>query len=448
MKRHYFDAPGKIIFRAGLALYLIWLLTLALPVTPVFHLLTAFAATESAEVMFLVSGALVTLNTLRAIPLYISCFCLGEVIGRYGRLLPFIAIPVSYYAHGRLTGDPGHYLGMASIMGLLIILCLQLLIWNVRGVFNRMLALSMFLFSFQWLNLAPALTPHGFGVGEFSWSIKCLAELFGMTTVLNMLALGGFSIAFAGALLATMLLVNLNRNARQFRRLTEQRAQLAVLREESFQARMAMEIQTLVHDLRRPLTSIMGMADVLESISTSSEARECAKCAGAAASAMNTMIAEIMSADSRSLIRAEELLDYVMGQISPMPWRPFIRKESGKAVLFRGNTIRISRALVNMIDNAARAVSGTASPQVTVRYATDEGYITFSVSDNGPGLPQDFAPGTSGHGSTGFGLIVAQKVAENHNGSFMLHNKPDGGAEARLRLPLAGVTPERRGEEP
>lgn len=437
MERQNIFAHLSAVHYAGIALYLVWALTLAVSETPVYNLLVEFAGTESVDSMLLAAGTLVGQNTLRAVPLYVSCFCLGEGLGRYGRLFPFVAIPLSYYVHGWLTGDPGYHIGMASIMGLLIILCLQLLIWNVRGVFNRMLALSMFLFSFQWLNLAPVLTRYGFGFGEFSWGIKTLAELCGLTDVLNMLALGCFSIAFTGALLATMLLVNLNRNARQFRRLAEQRAQLAALREESLQARMAMEIQTLVHDLRRPLTSIMGMADVLESLATTGEARDCARCAATAAANMNTMIAEIMSADSRSLIEADELLDYTMGQISPMPWHTFIRREKGEKVLFRGNKVRISRALVNLMDNAVRAVAVKADPEVVLRYFPEDGYITFSVSDNGPGLPENFSPGRSGHGSTGFGVVVVQAVAENHNGSFALYTKPDGGAEAQLRLPLS-----------
>lgn len=431
-----------MIHGMGIALYLVWLLTLGISETPVHGLLVKFADAETVESMFMACGALIILNTLRALPLYVSCFCLGEGLGLYGRLAPLVIIPASYYVHGRLTGDPGYHIGMASVMGLLIIVCLQLLIWNVRGVFNRMLALSMFLFSFQWLNLAPALTAYGFGFGEFSWGIKNLAQLFELTTVLNMTALGGFSIAFTGALLSTSLLVSLKRNARQFRRLAEQRAQLTAFREESLKARMAVEIQTLVHDLRRPLTSIIGMVDVLASISTSEEARECAKCAGAAADGMNTMIGEIMNPDNRSLMRAEELLDYTMGQVSPMPWHRLIRREAGEDVSFRGNKVRISRALVNLMDNAARAVSAVADPVVRLRYFVSDGHISFYVNDNGPGLPENFIPGVSG-----CGVVVARQVAENHGGSFLLHNQPGGGAEALLRLPLISGEPERHGGE-
>lgn len=446
--RHYLDTHARKLYCTGIALYLLWLFTLTVSETPVFRLLVSFADTGNVETMLLTSGALVTLNTLRAIPLYVSCFCLGEGLGAYGRLVPVIAIPLSYYGHGLISGDPGHHFGMSSIMGIGIILCLQLLIWNVRGVTNRMLALCMFLFSFQWLNLSPVLSSYGFGLGEMSLVIKNLADFFDLSNVLNLLSMGGFSIAFAGALLATALLVNLNRVSRQFRQMAEQRAQLAALREESLHARIALEIQTLVHDLRRPLTTIMGMVDVISSISVSPEIREYARCAGASTATMNTMIEELMSEDGRSLIQADELLDYTMGQVSPMPWHTFIHKETGEPVAFRGNKVRISRALVNLMENAARAAAESATPEVVLRYALEGDDIIFSVSDNGPGLPDDFRPGISGHGSTGFGVIVAQTVAENHGGEFLLHNRPEGGAEALLRLPLAGGTPGRGEEEP
>jgi two-component system sensor histidine kinase CreC len=71
---------------------------------------------------------------------------------------------------------------------------------------------------------------------------------------------------------------------------------------------------------------------------------------------------------------------------------------------------------------------------------------TIVVRDQGPGLP-DFAlpkafdafyalprPGSEARG-TGLGLAFVKEIAELHGGGAAIENRPEGGAEARLRLP-------------
>ena len=430
---------GKVSINAtGLCCLIIWVAMFQIPETPIFRLMGKFAYSDEAGYLFSAAGALVLLNTMRAIPLYVGCFYLGEGLSRYGGILPLAIIPLSYYLFGLFFGGKGHHFGMPSVMAFIIVFILQLLIWNVPGRFNRSLALCLFLFSFQWLNLAPVLTRYGFGQGELSWTIKNLASLGNFSSSLNLLALGGFIVAFIGALMTVALLINTNLNVRQFRRLMEQNETLASLREDSLRARMVYEIQSLVHDLRRPLTSIQGLVDVLATISTAPNAREYADRAGMAAENMGHMIDEILHENGRSLIDARELLSYTVSQVSPLPWHRYVRIDPcvSEAVHFQGNKIRISRALVNLMENASHALQGASEPQITIKYFLEGNFIKFSVHDNGPGLTEDIVVGKSGHGSTGMGLAVAQRVAENHEGAFTLKNHPGGGAEAVLSLSL------------
>jgi len=79
---------------------------------------------------------------------------------------------------------------------------------------------------------------------------------------------------------------------------------------------------------------------------------------------------------------------------------------------------------------------------------TTGNHIALVVKDQGPGIPE-FAvtrifepfyslPRPATHKkSTGLGLSFVREVAELHGGSIEVSNRPDGGVEARLLLPLA-----------
>ncbi|MEV0806675.1 HAMP domain-containing sensor histidine kinase [Micromonospora sp. NPDC050200] len=70
-----------------------------------------------------------------------------------------------------------------------------------------------------------------------------------------------------------------------------------------------------------------------------------------------------------------------------------------------------------------------------VRLAADAGGVLLTVADEGPGLPAGAARrGSSGAGSTGLGLDIADRAARAGGGHLELGAGPGGGAEVRLRL--------------
>ncbi len=102
----------------------------------------------------------------------------------------------------------------------------------------------------------------------------------------------------------------------------------------------------------------------------------------------------------------------------------------------------IHRALLNLLVNAAEAVS-PPDGRIWVRGAlADEGAVAIEVIDNGPGVPDEvrnqiFEPffSTKGSRGTGLGLAVSQKIVREHGGRLEVHNLPEGGACFRLELP-------------
>ena len=107
----------------------------------------------------------------------------------------------------------------------------------------------------------------------------------------------------------------------------------------------------------------------------------------------------------------------------------------------RINLIRLSRALVNLLDNAHLAAMAAGEKDIRLAAGLDGNHLVLSVRDHGAGFPDDYAPnsrGLSAWGSTGIGLAFVDEVARNHGGNLTIANAPEGGALVCLRLPLNG----------
>jgi signal transduction histidine kinase len=104
--------------------------------------------------------------------------------------------------------------------------------------------------------------------------------------------------------------------------------------------------------------------------------------------------------------------------------------------------LRLRQALGNMVDNALRYGDGT------VRLSAEEsnGNVELHVSDEGPGFAPDFlaaaferfsrAPHNRVPGGTGLGLAIAEAIAAAHGGKAHAGNRPGGGADVWLSLPV------------
>ncbi|MFW2349749.1 ATP-binding protein [Qipengyuania sp.] len=103
----------------------------------------------------------------------------------------------------------------------------------------------------------------------------------------------------------------------------------------------------------------------------------------------------------------------------------------------------LKRGLRNLITNALR-YAGTARVEVL----RADGVAILRVDDDGPGIPEDriqamLEPFTRGEasrnratGGSGLGLTLARAVAEQHGGTLVLANRPEGGLRAEFRIPL------------
>jgi signal transduction histidine kinase len=104
---------------------------------------------------------------------------------------------------------------------------------------------------------------------------------------------------------------------------------------------------------------------------------------------------------------------------------------------------RLRQLVTILLDNAVR--HAPAGSTVEVGVTAVEGVARLRVEDRGPGFPPDdlsrafdrfwrapYAP----PGGTGLGLSIAAWITERHGGTITAANRPDGGAQLEVRLPL------------
>lgn len=105
--------------------------------------------------------------------------------------------------------------------------------------------------------------------------------------------------------------------------------------------------------------------------------------------------------------------------------------------------LAMQRLLDNLVGNAY--AYGRGEVRVASKVMAD--HIVISVFDNGPGIPETHVEkllrpferldtARSNAGGSGLGLAIADRIAKLHKGKLELINRPEGGLEARLSLPI------------
>jgi signal transduction histidine kinase len=120
----------------------------------------------------------------------------------------------------------------------------------------------------------------------------------------------------------------------------------------------------------------------------------------------------------------------------------------GKKTL-RADRDQVIQVLTNLVQNALDAVKDTPSGEVILTTDSDGHDVSWAVSDNGSGVPPEFAGrlfepyATTKASGTGLGLAIAQRIAYEHNGELSYAGPGLGGRGStfRLALPVEGPPP-------
>jgi two-component system sensor histidine kinase HydH len=246
-------------------------------------------------------------------------------------------------------------------------------------------------------------------------------------------ALRSSAAAAAGLFLVAALFARLLLQREAAERRFEERRRLAALGEMS---------SVLAHELRNPLASLKGHAQLLvERLPDGGRERGKAERIVLEAQRLEALSTDLLDfsrsgpiartdADPAALLRAAaEAVDTERVRVT----------SSGAPARWSLDPSRTRQVLTNLIANALEA--SPAGAPVDARVAARGDRLVFTVRDHGAGLPPGqehrlFEPFfTTRATGTGLGLAVAQRIVEMHGGSVHASDHPEGGAVFEVELP-------------
>jgi two-component system sensor histidine kinase KdpD len=232
-------------------------------------------------------------------------------------------------------------------------------------------------------------------------------------------------------------------------------AQNAVVRMESERLRNSL-LAALSHDLRTPLTVLVGLAEslALTKPALSPEQLESAEAIQDEARRMSTLVsnlldmARIESGEVKLNLEwqpLEEVVGSALNAMHAMLRQHVVGVQIPRDLpLIRIDALLIERVLVNLLENASKYTPPGSRIMLAAEIIGDR--LSVSVSDNGPGLPvgreeavfQKFARGEreSATPGVGLGLSICRAIVESHQGKILATHRPGGGARFTFTLPL------------
>lgn len=382
-------------------------------------------------------------NAIKAVFLYCGWFLVGEWIADKTErdwlewLIPLVMIPISYQATVYFQLPIVSLFGFSAFFALLSVLFLQLICGDVSNGGYKIVIQIMIVFAIQWLDVIPLLTPFGFGRGEHCMVVKSIAVIMNRSSMLGALCGVIFFASTAMALLVAKLFISYEKQLKQLNVIRERERDLARLRHQQISARVYQEMQHLVHDLKRPLTVIVGLANLLSEAEDKKTASHGAIILGSSEQ-MEQMINEIKEPDRVRSVSLTELMDFTMAQVRPLPWGDGVLTEmtaDAAGMILSVNQIRFSRALVNLLDNANNATKDLDFPLIRISASACGCGILINIEDNGPGFIEPLDDRLSSCGSTGLGLVFTKKVIVDGEGTLNFENMAVGGLRCSVWMP-------------
>jgi two-component system sensor histidine kinase KdpD len=241
---------------------------------------------------------------------------------------------------------------------------------------------------------------------------------------------------------------------------SQQDAVEAQRRADSERVRNAL-LSSVSHDLRTPLTGIIGSAGTLidSADAMPPEVRlELAQSILEEAERLSRLVTNLLQATrldagevalAASWFTLDEVLAPVLARLGPMlEAHPVSVSLPSELPMVYGDPTLIELVLMNLLENAAKHTP--AGTPIRVRAWSDGGRIGVEVHDEGRGLPpgeevrvfEKFRryPTATGAAGAGLGLAICRGVIEAHGGAITAGRGSAGGAVFRFSLPVKGRT--------
>lgn len=221
-------------------------------------------------------------------------------------------------------------------------------------------------------------------------------------------------------------------------------------------------LSSISHDLRSPLTTIKGLAQLLERQAgrpsvAAAELLPSIADINAAATTMAALVAELADL---TLAQAGQPLDLDLATVDLVALvgeavSASERIEHGRSITFEPGAAhiegswdggRLARVVNNLLDNAIKYSPAGGTIAITCGL-NDDGTATLAIRDHGIGIPAADLPrvferfhrganATAQFRGTGIGLAGAHQIVEQHGGSITIESDEGLGTTVTVRLPI------------
>jgi signal transduction histidine kinase len=220
-------------------------------------------------------------------------------------------------------------------------------------------------------------------------------------------------------------------------------------------------VSKISHELRSPLTSVIGYVELLTDGAPGDATPEQARMLTIIERNSRRLLALIEDLLTMSRVEAgifelsvgtvdlRELIQSVRDTTEPAVAKAglALRVELGTDRMLTGDREQLERALLNLLSNAVKFTSPNGHVEITTR--TEGGDALVSVRDTGTGIPLDeqerlftrfFRAKRSQEQEvpgTGLGLYIVKQIVELHGGAMEVESTP-AGSTFTMRLPIGG----------
>jgi two-component system sensor histidine kinase KdpD len=220
-------------------------------------------------------------------------------------------------------------------------------------------------------------------------------------------------------------------------------------------------LRGISHDLRTPLTSIIGASSTfLENQKELSAGTQAQLVKGIQSDSqwLLSMVENILSVTRISqsdmkIAKTEEAAEEIVGEAVAV----FRKRYPGVEISIRPpeefllvpmDALLITQVINNLLENTQRH-SGENGARVEILFGEKDGFAEISVEDTGPGISPEVLPTLfeirpvrAGHGQDssrglGIGLSICKTIVEAHGGWIKGENLPQGGAGFTFALPIS-----------
>ncbi len=215
-------------------------------------------------------------------------------------------------------------------------------------------------------------------------------------------------------------------------------------------------IHTISHDLRSPLTAIMGYIELLERVGPlNDQQKQFVKHVQNSAQNITMLVNDLLDLgrieagfDTRKdEVSLEQILQFTVDNLG----RQIIDKKLDFSVsidpdipVLRGNPIRLRQMVDNLLVNAVKYTPENGKVAVSLR--REDSQVVFEVSDTGVGIPATDQPhifekfyrasnAPKGTPGTGLGLAIVRSIVENHQGRIWVESSVGVGTKFVVVLP-------------